>query len=231
MNMAAATWVKCWKLWHINHWNAQSAMWCDTVSHPGGGGGIVCLNAVCLRSVSLFVCHSRRSGGLRSAFRVGKCVTPCDSESLIVRARARCFLESIKRSCLGISRSVYRSGMMSLLWVWSGEIVMGPEPRTRNHPIMLRTCHSSADFFVGGCELMMWDPVALCGPFGHGEDLFFPSERAAEGLCSCHQFQMTPADDIGSYSPITEVQGLVGVGVESRITCKFLPERRSLCPK
>lgn len=39
MNMAAATWVKCWKLWHINHWNAQSAMWCDTGSHPGGGGG------------------------------------------------------------------------------------------------------------------------------------------------------------------------------------------------
>lgn len=98
---------------------------------------------------------------------------------------------------------------------------MGPEPRTRNHPIMLRTCHSSADFFRvgGGVELMMWDPVALCGLFRHREDLFFPSERAAEGLCSCHQFQMTPADDIVSFGPITEVQGVVGVGVEPRITC------------
>lgn len=78
---------------------------------------------------------------------------------------------------------------------------------------------------------MMWDPVALCGPFRHREDLFFPSESAAEGLCGCQQFQMTPTDDIVSYSPITEVQGLVGVGVEPRITCKFLPESRSVCPK
>lgn len=41
----------------------------------------------------------------------------------------------------------------------------------------------------------MWDPVALCGPRRHRQDLF------AEGLCSCHQVQMTPADDIVSYSP------------------------------
>lgn len=61
----------------------------------------------------------------------------------------------------------------------------------------------------------MWDPVARCGPCRHREDLF------AEGLCSSHQVQMTPADDIVSYSPNHGVSGLVGVGVELRVTCIF----------
>lgn len=92
---------------------------------------------------------------------------------------------------------------------------MGPEPRTRNHPVVVRTSYSSANFFF----FVIWDLVALRGPFRHRKDLFFPSDRDTEGFRSCHQFLKTPADDIMPYSPITEVQGLVGVGVEPRVTC------------
>lgn len=44
---------------------------CDVTPVPTRGG-IVCLNAVCLRSVSLFVCRSRRFGGVEVRLQSGK---------------------------------------------------------------------------------------------------------------------------------------------------------------
>lgn len=144
---------------------------------------------------------------MSSAFRVRKYVALCDSESLIVGAR--CCLKSIKRACLGISRSVYRAGLMSLLWVRSGEIAVGSEPGTIIHPMVLRTCHPSANFFFfldASCDLGSGGPPR---PVQTQRRPLFPSG----GLCSHHQFQMTPADDIVSYSPnhrCTETGGCQG---------------------
>lgn len=164
------------------------------------GGGVVCINVVCLQSVSLYVAVGFLVGGAGWGAAIDVCLQSgivcnavwqriIDSQSqsqMLFRKHKACMPGHIPL-CLSVQRDGPSGGLKrgDCDGIWARD---------------QKPSHDAEDlsFFSWFFLLLLLNASLWCGirwPAVVRADLF------AVGLCNCHQVQMTPADDIVSYSP------------------------------